>query len=220
MNHKYIAPIIVFLISFFPAKFGYMPERSWIGFSTTIGFALTCYIPLWKSYRWKWMLVLWIIWLFWYTIESVWVLTCYPYGCFSYSEQLWPKIFDIVPYILLFTWPPLVFGVWSWIKNIRLWILPKSLLGGVILMLADLILDPIALHMWLWNYPGWWFRFGVSLSNFLWWIISWSISTAIVEHVLSWVVPKHNKRLDYGLLLTMAFFVGYILWNQVMFYFF
>jgi putative membrane protein len=211
---------IIFLISFFPAKFWYMPERSWVGFATTIGFALACYIPLWKLYRWRWMITLGIIWLFWYIIESVWVLTCYPYGCFSYSEQLWPKIFGIVPYMLFFTRPPLVFAVWSWIKDIRLWIISKSLLGWIVLMSVDLILDPIAVHMWLWNYPGWWFWFGVPLSNFLWWLLSGSICTAIAIRILVWILPNYNKRLDYGLWLTMIFFVGYMFRYQIMFYFY
>ena len=55
--------------------------------------------------------------LFGYIIESVGVLTCFPYGCFAYSDQLGPKIAGIVPWMLLFTWPPLVIGVWSWLAS-------------------------------------------------------------------------------------------------------
>ena len=55
--------------------------------------------------------------LFGYIIESVGVLTCFPYGCFAYSGQLGPKIAGIVPRMLLFTWPPLVIGVWSWLTS-------------------------------------------------------------------------------------------------------
>lgn len=216
----YIISVVIFLISFFPAKFGYMPERSWVGFATTIGFALSCYIPLWRLYKWRWMITLGIIWLFGYIIESIWVLTCYPYGCFHYSEQLWPKIFGIVPYMLFFTWPPLVFGVWSRIKDIRLSYIYKALLGGIILMGLDLVLDPIAVWMWLWSYPGGWFWFRVPLSNFVWRVISWSISTAMVEYLLGWKWRLIKKRLDYGLLLTMIFFIGYMFRYQIMFYFF
>lgn len=208
--------IAIFLISYFPARFGYMTERSQVGYITTIGFALACYIPLWKLYRWKGILALVMVWWFGYSIESIGVLTCYPYGCFHYSEQLWPKILGIVPYMLFFTRPPLVFGIWSRIKKFRLSCIHKALLGGIILMGIDLVLDPIAIWMWLWNYPGWWFRFGVPLSNFVWRVISWSICVAILESILWWITTTQRKRLDYGLWLTMIFFVGYAIWKGLL----
>ena len=104
-------------MAFFPAYFGYLTERSRVGYVSTVIFALTTYVPRIRDRGQKGFFSLLSLCLFGLIIESIGVLTCRPYGCFEYSQQLGPKLFDIVPYLLVFTWPPLVIGVRSVVKN-------------------------------------------------------------------------------------------------------
>ena len=85
---KNIIYIVAFLIAFFPAYLGYQPELAWIGFLITILFALASYIPFLRDMKSKGLFALMAVAVFGYMIESIGVLTCFPYGCFSYSEQL------------------------------------------------------------------------------------------------------------------------------------
>lgn len=134
--------IIYFFIlcsAFFPAYLWYQPDHARVGYIFTIGFALTCYIPFIKDYNLKWWIGLVSVSVFGYIIESIGVLTCFPYGCFWYSEQLGMKLFGIVPLMLAFTRPPLVLWIWSYVKNMfwrwwKMWI--ASWVG---LVLVDLI---------------------------------------------------------------------------------
>lgn len=210
-----IAIIYLFILcsAFFPAYLWYQPEHARVGYIFTIGFALSCYIPFLKDYPKAWWIGLIGIAVFGYIIESIGVLTCFPYWCFWYSEQLGIKLFDIVPLMLAFTRPPLVLWIWSYVKNIfwrgwKMW-----LVWWVWLVVVDLILDPIAVMMWLWSYPGGWFWFGVPLSNFAGRMFSGTISMIILDYSIRNTYTK--KLYMHGLLMTMTFFVWYALWKII-----
>lgn len=201
---------LTFFVAFFPAYFGYQSQFSWFSYTFTILFALATFVPLIKHYGYKWLIALFLVWLFGYGVESIWVLTCYPYGCFQYSEQLGPKLFNIVPYLLFFTWPPLVYACRSWAKRFGVGIRTTWIIGWLLLVGIDLLLDPIAVLMWLWTYQWWGFRFGVPLQNFFWWFISGTVWIIIIEKIIwrqfiKWVV------LDRGLFFTMTFFTWYLI---------
>jgi putative membrane protein len=209
--------VIVYLFilcsAFFPAYLWYQPEHAWVGYIFTIGFALSCYIPFLKDYQRAWWIGLVGVVVFGYIIESIGVLTCFPYGCFWYSEQLGIKLFDIVPLMLAFTRPPLVLWIWSYVKNI-FWHWWKMWLAGWIgLVFIDLILDPIAVMIWLWSYPGWGFWFGVPLSNFAGRMLSGTISMIILDYSVRNTYTK--KLYMHGLWMTMTFFVWYALWKFI-----
>ena len=100
--------LVILCSAFFPAYLGYQSEHARVGYIFTLGFALASYIPFLKEYaRAGWIALASII-LFGYSIESIGLLTCFPYGCFDYSEQLGIQLFGVVPLMLAFTWPPLV----------------------------------------------------------------------------------------------------------------
>lgn len=210
-----IVIIYLFILcsAFFPAYLWYQPQHARVGYVFTIGFALSCYIPFLKNYQRAWWIGLISVIIFGYMIESIGVLTCFPYGCFWYSEQLGIKFFDIVPLMLAFTWPPLVLWVWSYAKNMfwRWW--KMWLAWWVGLVLVDLILDPIAVMMWLWSYAGRGFWFGVPLSNFAGRVFSGTISMIILDYILWNTYTK--KTYQHGLWMTIVFFVWYALWKFI-----
>ena len=119
MNISIVSYIFIFLVAFFPAYLGYQEQHAWVGYVFTIGFALSSYIPFLRDYKRQWWIALVVLILFGYTIESIGVLTCLPYGCFAYSNQLWPKLLGIVPRLLAFTRPPLVIWVWQQILRLQ-----------------------------------------------------------------------------------------------------
>ena len=199
MNISIVSYIFIFLVAFFPAYLGYQEQHAWVGYVFTIGFALSSYIPFLRDYKRQWWIALVVLILFGYTIESIGVLTCLPYGCFAYSNQLWPKLLGIVPRLLAFTRPPLVIWVWQQILRLqhlfafttwdhdqgekekiwhgwKLW-----LLWGIGLVVVDLILDPIAVMMGLWSFEqqGWWF--GIPWTNFAGWMLSGTIGVMIID---------------------------------------
>lgn len=206
--------ICIFFVAFFPAYLGYQEQHAWVGYVFTIAFALSSYIPYLRDQGKRWWIALVLLAVFGYSIESLWVLTCFPYGCFWYSEQLWFRIAGIVPLMLAFTRPPLVLWVWSFIKNIAWPSWKKRIRWGLWLVLVDLILDPIAVMMGLWSYPSWGFRFGVPLSNFAGWLLSGTIGIMIIDSIV-WS-NKNTKRYDYGLRCTIIFFVGYAVWKVLL----
>lgn len=211
----YIWCLLVFFISFFPAHLGYQPELAWIGFLITILFALTSYIPFLRDMKSKGWFALMAVAVFGYMIESIGVLTCFPYGCFSYSEQLWPKILDIVPWLLVATRPPLVLWVWSRVHTWKqYWWLIRAVWGGLLLVMIDLILDPIAVMMGLRSFTGWGFWFGVPLSNFMGRMFSGTIAVAIMEYFL--IHTSIAKKYDTGVWLFLSFFIGYAFWSFVL----
>lgn len=205
--------LIILCSAFFPAYLWYQPQHARVGYIFTIGFALSCYIPFIRDYNIRWWIGLISVVIFGYIIESIGVLTCFPYGCFWYSEQLGIKLFDIVPLMLAFTRPPLVLWVWSYTKNMfwRGWKMWLAWWLG--LVVVDLILDPIAVMMWLWSYPGWWLWFGVPLSNFAGRVLSGTISMIILDYSIRNTYIK--KIYIHGLWMTMVFFVWYTLWKFI-----
>ena len=111
MRNKLIIILFVlsFVIAFFPAYFGYQEHLQRIGYSLTVVFGLAMMIPLIKVHKRKGVLALIVVGIFGYIIEFIGVKTCIPYGCFTYSAQMGAKIFDAVPWLLFFTWTPLIF---------------------------------------------------------------------------------------------------------------
>lgn len=205
-----LSMIFVIISAFFPAYLWYQPEHAWVGYVFTIWFALCSYIP-WIKYNKTHGLVSLIVLSLWgIIIETIGLTTCRPYGCFSYSEQLWPLLVWWAPWLLLATYPPLVLGVYQYIKKFNLSWRKSRIAGWIGLMLVDLVLDPIAVMMWLRSFPWWWFWFGVPLSNFIWRIISGTVATMILDLILH---KHYNSEWKYSrwMRLNLSFFIWYLI---------
>lgn len=134
----------------------------------------------WQAGKRKWVATYLLIWLIGCTIEGIWIVTCRPYGCFSYSDLLWPKFFDTFPFLLLGVWPFLVISIAHLVPKRFTWKHFISI-GVLFLLVLDLALDPVHIHQWIWSYtPTTYNRFGVPLQNFIWWIITGGLSMWVV----------------------------------------
>lgn len=209
--------LLCLCMAFFPAYLWHDPQLAWIGWLTTIVFALTTFLPFLKQHKKQWLIALIILSIFGYAIESLGVLSCFPYGCFSYSEQLGEKLFWLVPYLLVFTRPPLVIGVWSRLRSKGHAGRPLCLLGGLCLVAVDLVLDPIAVRMGMRSFTqtGRWF--GIPRTNFAGWLLSGTVWVAILDHFLT--QEQIQKAYLTGLFLFMSFFASWWLRTLLFTYF-
>ena len=127
--------------------------------------ALLSYVPFVKSKKWKGALVLVLSGLTAVAFEYLGVKTCLPYGCFNYSTVLGYRIGGVVPWTVLVAWTPLVLGVWSLLGGMRVWV--RVVLGVLILILVDMVLDPGAVAAGFRSYPAGGRRYSIPWTNFL-----------------------------------------------------
>lgn len=125
----------------------------------------------------KGLLAVFVVGIFSLLIESIGILTGFPYSFFVYGESIGTKL-GVVPWTVFFAWPPLVFGVWAFTK--KLWSKKALLLAPLLLVAVDLVLDPVnaALGFWVWATPG--MYYGVPLVNFAGWLFSGTIGVLLL----------------------------------------
>ena len=142
-------------------------------------------------------------------IETVGVLTGFPYGFFFYTQYLGPRI-GVVPWTVSFGWVPLVIASWALTERLlknQTSILKKVAAGSAIITIFDLVLDPgaVALKFWFWHSPGAYYN--VPVINFFGWLLSGFIGMTIILKLLKTEKPNNN------LLLTA--FLGNIFWTFI-----
>lgn len=113
-------------------------------------------------------------------IETLSIKTGFPYSTFEYSDLMGYKIADIVPYTVFLVWPTLVISSYSISGQITSKKINKIMVTTILLLLLDLVFDPVAtkLGFWVWDNSG--FYYGVPFLNFIGWIFSGLISSLIV----------------------------------------
>jgi len=151
-------------------------------------------------------------------IEAVAVKTGFPYGHFSYSTAIGPVLFGLVPLTVAFAYlPVLLGGITLSRKGVTL--LRAVLLSTGVILLADLVIDPAAVHagFWIWENPG--LYYGIPLSNF----IGWALTGFFYSWLFFILTSKPGKTLSFpppmmaaSLLLIMALWSGYLFSNQLL----
>jgi len=153
-------------------------------------------------------------------IEAVAVLTGIPYGRFSYSLAIGPVLFGLVPVTVAFAYLPVLLGGISLSCQGSGITLPRAvLLSTGFVLLADLVIDPAAVHagFWIWENPG--LYYGIPLSNF----IGWALTGFFYSWLFFILTSKPGKTLSFpppmmaaSLLLIMALWSGYLFSNQLL----
>lgn len=143
-----------------------------------VGLALTVY--LFRTYGWISLTGIGIVALLGVTIEYIWLKTCLPYGCFSYTELIGPRVWGTFPVSLVIIRPVIVVSMNQFVPPTYS-LLKKSLLGWLILVLFDLLLDPVAVYLGLRTYAAWGVRFGVPRTNYLWRLLTGTVSSRIMH---------------------------------------
>lgn len=139
-------------------------------------------------------------------IEYTGLVTGWPYGEFTYTAHLGYKIFGILPWTVGFSWAPLVIGsvaiVYTTTQNKFL----RIILPVLVLLIFDLLFDPVAVKLGMWSYISGGDYYNVPLQNFLGWIFSGLIGSLISFSILN-KYPKDNI-----IHLSYSFFISIVFW--------
>ena len=154
---------------------------------------------------------------FGYAIETMGIVTGFPYGPFYYGDALGAKLFGLVPYLLPLSYAPLVIGAVaaSWSPGLprrALWIIRSALL----LTLVDGVLDPGAASLGFWVWPGGGAYYGVPLSNYAGWLFSGALAVALLLAAGRWRGAPLPGLLD-SAVVALAFWAGVSVFSGLLF---
>jgi len=170
-------------------------------------FALPSCLALVRFSRRGWLILL-LLAVFAYLIETIGILTGFPYSRFVYTELIGPKIAGITPWGLPFAFVPLVIGAMTLSGGFSaLW--QKIFVAVGVLLLADLVLDPgaVALGIWVWERDG--LYYGVPLVNFVGWVFSGLVASGLFIYFEKSPLPPQAAI---SLYLTLCFWTGVAFW--------
>lgn len=156
--------------------------------------------------------------VFGYLIEGFGVATGVPYGEFYYGSAMGPTILGLVPYLLPLSYVPLVIGAVAMVSGAGS-PLRRILLGGLLLVVIDGVLDPGAVALGFWIWPGGGPYYGVPLSNYGGWLISGLIASALVTLIGGRRLADQPLRpglLD-SLLVSMFLWLGVCIFSGLAF---
>jgi bisanhydrobacterioruberin hydratase len=202
MKEKFVIPffpVIIFFFSLIIAFSGFMVGSGYeLRNQDIIGIVFTVIIGLpslisFNSFS-KGLKLIVILSLFAYFIESLGVLTGFPYGSFTYGDYMGLKLLGLVPLILPFAYVPLVLSAYyiadklSGNKGVIVTI------TAFILVMFDLVLDPgaAALGYWIWEKNG--LYYGIPFSNYLGWIFS-SVIAGLLAHNFKDIIRNANGQM-------------------------
>jgi putative membrane protein len=150
-----VASLLFFAAAYFATRFPDAPGAEAGSYVSAFLIALPCFVAL-SGYLGARRAALSLLALaaFAYVVETVGVVTGFPYGPFHYGDALGGRILGLVPYLLPVSYAPLVIGAVaaSWRSELQsraLWILRSALL----LTLIDGVLDPGAASLGFWVWP-------------------------------------------------------------------
>jgi putative membrane protein len=149
-----------------------------------------------------------ILGLYGLLIETTSIKTGFPYTKFEYSEMMGYKLSYIVPYTVFLIWPTLVVSTYSLSEFITKNKIYKIIATVILLLLLDLVFDPVAtgLGFWIWEKPG--MYYDVPFLNFMGWIFSAIVSTLVVFFFL-------GKRSLENKYLVLIYIGNLILWTYL-----
>jgi putative membrane protein len=188
---------------FFAAAVPFGGELAVVSNLAVLLFALPAFYSLQVILPQRRWLVLLALSIFAIGIEALSITTGFPYGFFTYGDKMGWQLAELVPWTVPFAWIPLVVGAFTVASLVakKAWL--RTCLAVLILLIADLLLDPVAVKLGFWQYatPG--SYFGVPLSNFAGWVLSGLVGVAALYWALRGKVP--TKSAAHGLQAILIF---------------
>lgn len=201
--------LFLFAAAYFALSFPDTPGRAAGSWVANVLIAVPPFVALWRYLGTRRaVLALVLVSVFAYAVESVGVATGFPYGEFHYGDALGPKLGDLAPYALPLSYAPLVVGAVAATGGINL--PARALVAAALLTLMDGVLDPGAVSLGFWVWPEGGVYYGVPASNYLGWLVSGTIASALllVAGRPVWrKAPPRPGLLD-GAILALAFWSG------------
>ena len=210
-----ITAVALLIAAYFPAKLSISPQMAPISGIFIILMSLPCYVALVRWLGLKSSLTLiFILSIYAISIETIAIITGFPYSHFQYTELIGFKILGYTPYTVPFAYVPLFLGCFymASLNTHEKWKI--ILLTTFLVLVADMVLDPAAVALKFWIYESQGIFYGVPLMNFLGWILSGFISSLITMYFLKDRINDLSKpnALISSLFLILAF------WSAVCLY--
>ncbi len=142
-------------------------------------------------------------------IEYTGLVTGWPYGEFVYTGNLGYKLFGILPWTVGLSWAPLVIGSVVMVYSITNKNILRIILPVLILVVFDLLLDPVAVNLGMWSYVHGGVYYNVPVQNFLGWAFSGLVGSLISFVILNKYPQDKIRHLGY------SFFINIIFWSIV-----
>lgn len=176
-----IAGLVLFLQGVGAAQVTIAPELFGLVSTTGIVFAaLPAFLGVLRAYGVRSALPLLVgFGVYALVIESVGVLTGFPYGAFEYRGAMPGEVFGLVPWSVPFAWVPLVVAARAVAERTSVsegyrWLIALLLLVGF-----DLVFDPGAVALGIWSYKAGGWYYGVPWTNFFGWVLTGGIAFAV-----------------------------------------
>lgn len=201
-----LAAAFFFGAAYLTVRFPDAPGAAALSYAATLAIALPSVVALFRYLgAGRAAAALLALSVFGYAIESLGAATGFPYGTFYYGESLGPKLLGLAPYILPVSYAPLVIGAVAATGSRRaaLWTLKSALL----LTLVDGVLDPGAATLGFWVWPEGGPYYGVPVSNYLGWLLSGALASALLLAAGRWRRPPLPGLLD-SATIAVAFWTG------------
>lgn len=152
-------------------------------------------------------------------IESMGVLTGFPYGSFYYTDQLGFKVFGIIPWTVPLAFIPLLLGTFAIASRLTRKSWKIILISALLLVMYDLVFDPslVLLNIWVWTRPGCYY--GVPLTNYLGWFLTGLITSSLLIYLLEILVNSSlpiSPMVASSLILSVGFWSGFALWQMLL----
>jgi len=204
-----LASAFFFGAAYFTSRFPEVPGASAGSYAATFLIALPAFIALFRYLGARWAVIsLVAVSLFAFAIEATGVATSFPYGRFYYGDALGPLVFGLVPYLLPLSYAPLVIGAVAATYRPRYpRIAPWALRSAALLVLMDGVLDPGATALGFWVWPDGGAYYGVPLTNYLGWLLSGVLASALLLTSGRWRGRPLPALLD-SVIIAMAFWTG------------
>jgi bisanhydrobacterioruberin hydratase len=199
--HTTIIALVLFILGAGAARSD-VQAPLWTSAFFVVLFSVPLLIGLWRAHRARGLIAFAAIGVFGIAIETVGLITKFPYGEFVYGGLLGPLLPGGAPLLLPFAYVPLVIGAVS-LVNTKPGL--RIVLATLLLVAIDLVLDPGAVAFGLWSFAGPAILHGVPLSNFLGWLISGSIAVLITRALID-----PTPALALSLLLHLSFWTGVV----------
>jgi putative membrane protein len=145
------------------------------------------------------------------TIESIGLLTGFPYGEFDYSEILGSRLFGVVPWTVAFAWTPLILATLAVTNRTLESRFRRIVTMAILLTLIDLVLDPGAIYLQFWKFSAGGVYYNVPWTNFAGWLFSGLIGATLIEILLNFIKPASPAPVQ----LMISCFYILLFWTAV-----
>ena len=138
-------------------------------------------------------------------VEVLGVHTGFPFGTYTYGEVLGWKLLD-VPLVIGINWFLLIyafFSVGSFLKKPGF----RILFTALAMLLMDLLIEPVAIHLGYWAWPGG----NIPLQNYL----SWFVISAVMALVMHTYQPKLSNPVSVTLILSQILYFSAIFFVKI-----